>query len=103
MSRHVIPEQEFQGELGSIISSSGELGNFIDSSIHRDFLAELDVRISYYKECLVDQNVEFTGREYDVFRGFITNLRHVRGIFEQLKDNKQRDEEESENGEKEAE
>jgi hypothetical protein len=71
-----------------IISTEQMFSDFINSSIHTDFLNEIDVRIEYYKNCLVDEDVKYSGREYDVFRGFINNLKHCRNIFHMLKENK---------------
>lgn len=77
-----------------IKSSAGEINSFMESSLHEDFLSELDFRIALYKEYLVDSNVELSGREYDVLRGFVTNLRHTKDVFNMLYEAK---------GEKEAE
>jgi len=79
--------KEFNAEI-EIISTEGMFNDFINSSIHQDFLNEIDIRIDFYKNCLVDEDIKFTGREYDVFRGFITNLKHCRNIFLTLRENK---------------
>lgn len=74
-----------------IRSSVEEFNAFINSSVHQDFLAELNVRIEYLTGLVVDLDLAATGRDYDMFRGGIKNLREMREIFTQLRDNKSDD------------
>ena len=71
-----------------IISTEEMFNDFMNTSVYTDFLNEIDIRIEYYKNCLVDEDVKYSGREYDVFRGFITNLKHCRNIFTMMRENK---------------
>lgn len=71
-----------------IMSTQEQIDTFIKGSLHQDYLNELDCRIEYYKEGLVDQDITYTGRDYDVLRGFITNLRNMRELFTDMLMNK---------------
>ena len=65
----------------------GVMEQFIDGSIHTDFLNEIKVRI----EGMRDFNEECSSKEYLETRGGIKALRLVSGIFVDLFENVKRD------------
>ena len=67
-----------------ILSTEGELRGFIESSMYKDFSNELDIRIAALLEMLTDENLQGTGRFYDLTRGGIKNLRQMKDVFEDL-------------------
>ena len=77
-----------------IVSSPGDFRVFMESSIYRDFLKELDNRIEMLDVSLRDEELEHTGRHYDLFRGGIKNMNQMKTIFEDLLNNKENDLEE---------
>jgi len=67
-----------------IISSAGDIKVFIESSIHNDFIHELNIRIEKLQDLLYDPEQDYNGRDYDVFRGGMRNLREMKEIFNDL-------------------
>lgn len=67
-----------------ILSTEGELRGFVDSSMYKDFVSELDVRIHELVMNLEDSELSHTGRFYDLLRGGIKNMRQMKDIFEDL-------------------
>ena len=76
-----------------IRSSSGEFKIFTESSVYTDFQNELDIRIKMLRDLMEDPDMKHTGRDYDVFRGGLKNLRQMKEIFTDLYENKKEDEE----------
>lgn len=74
-----------------IISSQQALENFIQSSIHTDFMNELSIREHMINTALDDTELQYTGRQYDMFRGGKRMLNELRTIFEDLLENKKDD------------
>jgi hypothetical protein len=67
----------------SPISTPGMLQDFMETTIHSDFLNEIHIRI----ESMRDLNEECDSKTYLETRGAIKGLRMVAGIFENLYQN----------------
>ena len=52
-----------------IDSSVIDLKSFISSTLHKDFQREMDIQIEHLTALLDDPKMEYTGRDYDLFRG----------------------------------
>lgn len=77
--------QDILNEIKSDINSSAsEIKRFMESSVFADFKKELETRISYIKGLLEDDELEYSGRAYDVFRGGLRTHREMLDIFEDL-------------------
>ncbi len=72
-----------------IFSEADEFARFIEGSLHRDFINELNVRIHQLNELLEDEDLQWSGRHYDLFRGGIKNMRQMKEIFHGLRENKE--------------
>lgn len=74
-----------------IISSPGEFESFISGSIHEDYLRELKFREEETVGLLEDPAGQYSGRDYDRFRGRLQNMRELKEIFATLMENKRDD------------
>lgn len=70
-----------------MLSSPEEFQTFMETSVYKDFLSELDIRVEELLRLLTDEDLEYTGRDYDLFRGGVKNLNQMKVIFEDLKHN----------------
>ena len=77
--------------MGEINSSVGEINNFAESTLHQDYIRELDLRIEETSMMLDDFDSQYTGRQYDVFRGRKRNLQEMKEIFLEMAKNKASD------------
>ena len=86
-----VPDEE---DYLRIDSSIIDIRSFIVSTLHVDFQREMDVQIAHLTALLDDPNMEYTGRDYDLFRGgkrkaielkdvFIRMLEGLEGLEEQ--------------------
>jgi len=64
-----------------IVSSPNDIQLFVDSSIHSDYLKELNLRIEETTIMLDDFDSHYTGRQYDMFRGRKRNLIEMKQLF----------------------
>jgi hypothetical protein len=84
---------------GKILSTPEEIRRFIDSSIYKDYINELDLRLAETTVMLDDFDTKFTGRQYDTFRGRKRNLLEMKELFIDMVSNKISDDSELEEGE----
>jgi hypothetical protein len=70
-------EEEFE-----ILSTKEALLGFEQTTIYKDYVKELDVRIDELTNALQDEG--FSGRQYDVFRGGIKNMKQMKTVFQDL-------------------
>ena len=66
------------------ISSPGDFHSFMETSVYKDFCNELDIRIEMLTMKLDDEHMEYSGRDYDLFRGGIRNMRQLKLIFNDM-------------------
>ncbi|MHA1288241.1 MAG: hypothetical protein ACTSPB_12630 [Candidatus Thorarchaeota archaeon] len=71
----------------SPISSSGALKSFQETSIHKDFQAELTVRIDTMRDMLEASEKELETDSHDMIRGAVKVLRQIYYVFKNLEDN----------------
>lgn len=64
-----------------IKSSVEDIKRFMASSVYRDFIIELDIRREETIGLLEDVGSTYTGRDYDKFRGRLTNLKEMKDLF----------------------
>ena len=62
-------------------SSPEEFRSFMQTSVFTDFKNELDIRINMLTSKLDDEDMEYNGRHYDLFRGGIRNMKQMKDIF----------------------
>jgi hypothetical protein len=67
-----------------VMSSQTELEEFEHTTIYKDFINELAIRIAHLKAGLMDDELVLSGRQYDVFRGGIKNMEQMKEIFRDL-------------------
>jgi len=82
-----------------ISSSPAEIEKFIKSSLYIDYVNELDLRLAETTMMLDDFEGQYTGRDYDMFRGRKRNLLEMRELFTNMVYNKISDDSELEEGE----
>jgi len=68
-------------DLGLIVSSPNDINSFMQSSVYVDYLYELEIRISETIGLLEDDMSQYTGRDYDKFRGRLKNLKEMKDLF----------------------
>lgn len=66
------------------VSSPMEFNSFMETSVYKDFCNELDIRIEMLTSKLDDEDMEYSGRDYDLFRGGIRNMRQMKLIFNDM-------------------
>lgn len=71
-----------------IMGSPSEYEKFMESYIYKDFLAELEIREAYIQSVLIDDDLQFSGREYDKARGCLKDIVEMKDIFLSLLANK---------------
>ena len=74
-----------------IESSPRAIEEFMKTTVYKDFLHEIFLRAEKLTELLLDEGVQYSQRDYDRFRGGITNLTQMGDIFMNLLDNKTTD------------
>lgn len=72
-------------------SSPEEMRSFINSTLHKDFVNELSIRILMLSNKLTDFDMEHSEREYDLFRGGIKNMEQMKTIFADMAEAKEAD------------
>ncbi len=82
----VDPERE-------VLSTVEMVSNFLESSLFKDYLDEIDIRLAPLYDVLEDRQLAHTGRHYDWVRGGLETFKHMRNIFNELLDIKKREEE----------
>lgn len=75
---------ENEGDLLKVNSSLHEISSFIETELHADFQREISLRIENLNTLLSDQDLKYTGRDYDVFRGGIRAFTEVLNIFKDM-------------------
>ncbi len=83
-------------------STPGMIDDFIKSPVYADFMAELKIRISMLRDQLESTGWtetikmgddtksithDYKGKDYDIFRGGIENMRQMEYIFQTIRDN----------------
>jgi len=63
-----------------------EVENFISSALHKDFQKEIKIRIAMLTAMLDDPKMQYTGRDYDVFRGGKRAMLELHNIFEDIQE-----------------
>lgn len=63
------------------VSSPMEFNSFMETSVFRDFCNELNIRIEQLTSMLDDEDMKYSGREYDLFRGGIRTHKQMKLIF----------------------
>ncbi len=77
--------------MNDVNSSPGEFKKFMEGSIYGDYLREIKVREDETIGLLEDPDSEYSGRDYDRFRGRLKNLREMKDIFIGMMENKMND------------
>ena len=76
-----------------LINSSGpDIEKFMESSLYRDYLREIDIQIKLLDNALFDPDLEYTGRHYDLFRGAKRKALDLKDVFINLLDALKEDE-----------
>ncbi len=74
--------------LGDIQSSPEIINTFLKSIVYQDFLNEIQLRIAETTVMLDDFDTNFSGRQYDTFRGRKRNLLEMLELFQDMYENK---------------
>jgi len=74
--------------LKNIRSSPEDLRRFLSSTIYKDFISEIDLRLIQTSLMLEDFECQFSGRQYDMFRGRKRNLLEMKQLFSDMLQNK---------------
>lgn len=74
-------------EEANYYSTPGMIEEFKKTSVFRDFIYEVDVRMKYLESLLLDIDLKHSGREYDLFRGGLKNLNDMKEIFNDIEAN----------------
>ncbi len=73
------------------MASPNEFAEFMSTYVYRDYLTEITIREAETVGLLEDVDNEYSGRDYDRFRGRLKNLREMKDIFIGLMENKEND------------
>ncbi len=68
-------------------SFHGNIKEFLKTTIHADFLHEIDLRIKPMNDILDDPELVYNGRTYDLARGGKRTLVEAKTIFEDILEN----------------
>ena len=68
-------------------SSPGQIEDFTKGLVFKDFLHEIEIRLEAHRSILEDPEAQMTGREYDIVRGVIFELRNMKLIFHNIAEN----------------
>ena len=74
---------EYDGdeELLKVNTDVNSIKVFIKSTLHSDYQREIDIRINSLTSMLDDPKMQYTGRDYDVFRGGKRAMLELKNIF----------------------
>lgn len=70
-----------EADLLKFDTSEGVVRDFLESTLHEDFQRELDLRIEMLTAMLDDADQQYSGRDYDIFRGGKRAFTEVRNLF----------------------
>lgn len=83
----------------SPITSPGTIEQFMTGTIYLDFIGELNIRIKCFRDMLElsEDEIKAQGLTSDMLRGGIKNARQMKGIFQDIMNNAERDQENDDN------
>lgn len=74
-----------------LLSSPAEIERFMASSLYTDYINEINMRVFILINLLDDSELEYSGRDYDMFRGGKKALLDLQDIFQSMMANKLND------------
>lgn len=84
MTKYISVDQLIEDDLLHVNSSATDVENFSNGALHGDYQRWIKLELETLRSLIDDEDMKYTGRDYDKFRGGIKAFKQMLVFFPEL-------------------